>query len=217
MRKIIDVSCAQGFIHWPIIPETVDSVILKAADGHFEDNRNWYSYTDNRMKADRYGVKIEGVYGWWYPSRVDQTTQSMADVLWKLACGVRMILDLELHQQIVWKPEWKVDVKNHLDALDQLGGKPTVAYIGAPMAFNLMNKDGSYPGWLINRPIYWAQYPTRINWGDQWNMKNYGFKLPTNIPIKLTTNPWLWQFSGNGVIPGIPGNSVDLNYELNPL
>jgi GH25 family lysozyme M1 (1,4-beta-N-acetylmuramidase) len=222
MLKIIDISSANGFVHWPWVGESIDAVILKAADGHYEDNYSGNSYTMNRLKADKYGVPVAAVYGWWYPSRADQTTASMANALHKLACGSRTVLDLELRSGVAWQVAFKVSIQDHLNALDQLGGVPTVAYIGAPMLSCLVNPDGTYPLWLTSRPIWWAQYPNRkvLPYGvafDQWNPAHYAFQAPTNIPAKFPVKPWLWQISGNGVIPGVPGNSADLNLELNPL
>jgi GH25 family lysozyme M1 (1,4-beta-N-acetylmuramidase) len=222
MKHIIDISSANGFVHWPWAGENVDAIILKAADGHYEDNYQTTSYTTNRLKADKYGVPVAAVYGWWYPSRPDQTTKSMANTLYKLAGGARMVLDLELRTGATWNPAYKASIQDHLAALDQLGGVPAVAYLGAMMLMWLTNPDGTYPLWLTSRPIWWAQYPNRkvLPYGvafDQWNMAHYAFQSPSNIPAKFPVKPWLWQISGNGVIPGVPGNSADLNLELNPL
>ena len=221
MRKLIDISSAQGFVHWPVVGENVDAVILKAADGHFTDNSQTANYYDNRERADRYGVPIAGVYGWWYPPRVDQTLKSMANALYKLALGARMILDLELYKSL-WVSGDKALIFNHFDALDQLSGVPTVAYLGAQMALWLANPDGTCPDELLKRPIIWAEYPYRkvLPYGtvfDQWNLAQYSFSAINNIPAKYAIKPWLWQFNPNGVIPGIPGNSVDLDVEINPL
>jgi GH25 family lysozyme M1 (1,4-beta-N-acetylmuramidase) len=226
MRRIIDVSHDQGFIHWHLVKEQVDAVGFKAADGMYEDNGKYagipgyYSYTENRLRADRYNVPVEFVYGWWYPSRPDQTTAQMTRALWNLASGVRLMGDLELGKGVVWNPKWKLDIRDYLDALDQLDGRPAVAYLGIVMLNNLSGPGNSYPDWLlkpggIQRPLAWAQYPKRFPLKDQWNMKEYAFALPNNIPAGIT--PWLWQFSENGVLTGISGNSVDLNYEVTPL
>lgn len=221
MRRIIDISSANGFKHWPLIGELVDAVILKAADGHFVDNSQTANYYDDRERADRYGVPIAAVYGWWYPARPDQTMASMCNALFKLAAGVRMTLDLELYG-FLWTSGDRADIFNHFDAIDQLSGVATVAYLGAQMAAWLANPDGTCPAELLTRPIHWAQYPNRriMPYGqvfDQWNPADYAFAAPSNLPAKWALKPWLWQLNANGVIPGIPGNSVDLNLELNPL
>jgi hypothetical protein len=221
MRHIIDISSAQGFIHWPMVGEAVDAVILKAADGHYTDNLGNANYYDNRERADRYGVPVVAVYGWWYPVRADQTLKSMANALFKLSAGARMILDLELNGS-QWTTGDRAQIFNHFDALDQLSGVPTVAYLGAQMAAWLANPDGSCPDELLKRPIHWAQYPNRkvLPYGqvfDQWNLSDYAFQAPTNLPAKWALKPWLWQIGGNFVIPGIPGNSVDGDIELNAL
>jgi len=210
--KIIDVASANGFVQWALISESIDVAILKACDGHCEDESNDTNYTDTRIRADRYNVPIEAVYGWWYPPRVDQTIKSMANVLHKLASGSKMVLDLELRGGWVWKPGYKQNVIDHLNALDQLGGIPTIAYLGADMLNNFINTDGTFPDWITKRPIWWAQYPNRkVPFPDQWNLNNYAFSAPNNIPEKFTGKIWRWQFNANGVIVGINGNSVDLN------
>lgn len=205
--KIIDISSAQGFIHWPVVAETIDSVILKAADGHFEDNE----YFINRLKLDKYKIPLMSVYGWFYPPRPDQTLQSMAKAFYTYAMGAKMELDLELMKGQVWQLSYKQNVVDHLDALDQLAGTPTIAYLGAEMLSHFINEDGTYPDWISKRPIHWAVYPLKINSNDQWNLNNYSFHAPPNIPPAFTGKIWLWQFSGNGVVNGIPGNQVDLN------
>jgi hypothetical protein len=221
MRKIIDISSANGFVHWPVVRETVDAVILKAADGHFTDNSQTANFYDNRERAERYGTKIETVYGWWYPARPDQTIKSMANTLYRLADGLRMELDLELYNAY-WVSGDRADIFNHFDALDQLSGVATVAYLGAQMAAWLANPDGTCPAQLLTRPIHWAEYPHRavLPYGkvfNQWDLSMYSFQAINNLPAKWSIKPWLWQFNPNGVIPGIPGNSVDLDYEINPL
>ena len=216
--KIIDIAAScQGFVHWPLLAESVDGVILKAADGHYEDVSNsiHISYTDYRIFADRYAVPIFGVYGWWYPPTAAQSIKSMSNVLYKLAGGAQMILDLELKSGQAWQSGYKQNVIDHLDALDQLGGKATIAYLGAEMLGHFVNPDGTYPAWITKRPLWWAQYPYQLQTGDQWDLNNYAFQHPTNIPKNYPGKVDLWQFSGNGVIVGIPGNSADLNTDPN--
>jgi GH25 family lysozyme M1 (1,4-beta-N-acetylmuramidase) len=217
MRKIIDFSCSNGFVHWPLLQENVDAIILKAADGHYTDNGGGQTYYENRRCADKYGVPLAAVYGWWYPPRIDQSILSMAHCLHALADGAPMVLDLELRKGVVWNNAYKANILTHLDALDQLGGKPTIAYLGAEMLSHFVNPDGTYPDLITKRPIWWAEYPNRKNLVNQWDLTTYTFQMITNIPAKFPTKPWAWQFYAGGVIPGISSWSVDLSYELNPI
>ena len=225
MNNFIDVSSAQGFIHWHILADqanpVLNGVVLKACDGMLEDQAGGgiYSYTENRIKADRYKFPVLGVYGWWYPNRNDQTTGQMARALFRLASGARKILDLELRTWMIWQASWKTDIQNHLDALDQLAGIPTIAYMGLTMMYNLMNLDHTWPTWLTQRPLWLPEYPARLANAqfDQWNLSNYKFRAPTGIPSTWPTPVWAWQFNANGVLAGVPGNSTDLNVVINPL
>jgi GH25 family lysozyme M1 (1,4-beta-N-acetylmuramidase) len=213
MRKIIDISSWQGFVNWGHVKVSagIDGFVQKAVDGLNEDT----TYDFNRRRAEACGMPLVGCYGWYYAPSTTINGITQAEIfLATIGKGVLPIPDFE----VKYLPSCAADFQAYLNVLDTAWGSPVPLYTGAETLISCLQlKDGSYPTWITNRKLFWAEYPNRKNWLDQWNINNYTFQAVTNIPKALQTNLWMWQFNKNGVIPGIPGNSVDLDFEINPL
>lgn len=245
MRKIIDISTAQGYIHWHIVKEEagLDRVIAKACDGIWEDRNtsNGATFSDTARRALEMGIPLTDAYGFYYLPRPDQDGQAQARSLLRLAYkgfGLQPVGDFEPPLGTIWKAAYTEDLRIYFDTLDQALGELVPLYSGQPyldfLAIRAADRLYDWPDFLRERPVFFSAYPYRLPYrgqslpaGEQFNQWNLAHRTYSR-PIKpdywrsWPGIPTLWQFDDHGTIPGItgipgiPGNSVDLDTDWPP-
>ena len=210
-RRIIDVYQGNGFISWARAGAYIDGAILKACNGDNEDT-SW-DFNSRRMLAA--GVPLLGAYQFWLTGA---TTASV--LLRTIGPNVCPMGDFEPPATAVINA---AQVGAWMTSMDpqalRVSGSLAPFYSGMPYLQQfIMNKDGSWPDWMISRPLWLAEYPNEIVFGptfDQFNPAHYSYSKP-HLPTGWKSwpgQPWLWQLSPRGIIPGIAGNQVDLSID----
>lgn len=194
----IDVSMAQGSIDWDTLAANNDIgfVIIRAAQGTFQDSRFAYNITECR----RVGIP----YGLYFASSAKTEAEVVSEAKFAIEYGrlyspaYGMWFDMELDsQKLLGKTAISKLMRTWLEAVSAAGLRCGV----------YTNKD-----WLDNRidkgiiedfDLWYAAYPSTARGSLLGAPKNNREKL--SYPTAE-----IWQWSSTGRIEGIIGN-VDLN------
>jgi GH25 family lysozyme M1 (1,4-beta-N-acetylmuramidase) len=183
MLKGIDVSRWQGVIDWALVKPQVSFAILKATEGVY--------WTDPTYLVNKQGCAANGIpHGAYHFFRSNADPNAQANHFYNIAGSDIDVLvaDVETNDG----GDLKANLNTFVERLEDISGK-------APM--------------IYTAPAFWRAYgihdPTWCNQYYLW-IANYGVSSPA-VPTGWTE--WkIWQYNDKGVINGIPGNSVDLNY-----
>jgi lysozyme len=179
----IDVSRWQGVIDWALVKPQVSFAILKATEGVY--------WTDPTYLVNKQGCAANGIpHGAYHFFRSNADPIAQANHFYDVAGSDIDVLvcDVETNDG----GDLKANLRAFMDRLDEL--------------------TNSY-NWIYTGPAFWKAYGIHDpEWCDQYHLwiANYGVNIPAIPP---GWSYWLlWQYSYKGVIKGIPGNSVDMNY-----
>jgi lysozyme len=183
MLEGIDISRWQGVIDWATVKPHIHFAILKATEG--------VSYTDPTFLTNKQGCIANGIpHGAYHFFRTNQDPVAQAAHFYDVVgANIKVLVcDVETNDG----GDLKANLRTFMQTLEDVC---------------------DFRPWVYTAPAFWRAYGIHDEQWCQYHtlwIANYGVDQPYIPP---GWNSWkIWQYSDKGVMPGIPGNSVDMNY-----
>jgi len=182
MLEGVDVSHWQGSINWAVVKPHISFAILKCTEGA--------TYFDDTYVVNKQGCIDNGIpHGAYHFFRTNVNPVTQADYFHAhIGSNMNMLVcDVETNDG----GDLKANLRAFVERFEDISGvRP----------------------WIYTAPAFWRAYGIH---DEQWCVyfplwiANYCVSQPTVPP---GWSFWdMWQYSDKGVVPGIPGNTVDLN------
>ena len=194
MLKGIDVSEHQGIIDWEKVKNNVDFVMIRAGYGRNNIDKQ---FIRNIKECNRLGIKV-GIYWFSYALNVDMAKQEAKyalDAIKNYKVEYPICFDLE-YDTLNYANKNGVTINKRL-ATDMVKAFCNVIEDAGYLAMNYANPD------FIDNHFYQHELNKYLLW-----LAWYGAKEDQIKKYDCA----MWQYSENGIIPGISGSSVDMNY-----
>ena len=194
MLKGIDVSEHQGVIDWERVKGNVDFVMIRAGYGRNNIDKQ---FVRNIKECNRLGIKV-GIYWFSYALNVDMAKQEAKyalDAIKNYKVEYPICFDLE-YDTLNYANKNGVAINKRL-ATDMVKAFCNVIEDAGYLAMNYANPD------FIDNHFYQHELNKYLLW-----LAWYGAKEDQIKKYDCA----MWQYSENGIIKGISGSSVDMNY-----
>ncbi len=197
---VIDVSHWINVDDFAVLAPLPWLVILKATDGTYYLDAEYAKDADTVRDA---GIRL-GAYH--FMRSGDPTLQADWFCEIVLQVGLRgneiLICDMELDGISL------ADIKAFLDRVQSKTGVRPLIYT-TQLRLESLYANRICPAWLKSEWLWIAEYPPNPDLTNEIP----AWIVPAGL---LKNNIALWQYTDDGIYPGIPGNNVDLNL-INPL